>query len=342
MEVWRTDAGVKVRRAEETPEGYLKVWGVPAGVGVLNYVNEDGSLRSEYVTPEALRSSTASMVGKAITNEHPKGGKVTPDNHSEVALGVVLEAVYNEDSQEQEICCIIHNREGLDTVNVLGVRMLSPGYLAKVQPAPEGAGYDYIQVARENNHVAITKAGRGGPSKSLRLDSAGNVSSGEPMSQKADKQSLDEVAELQAKLDAANAKIQAFEAMEEQRKLDSTIEPEAPAVDPQAQVAFYNERRAIEKQAESFGIRLDSQGTNEDLMKAVVVGRLGEDKMTLDSESKIRAAYEVVTLVGPGNGASALADAVKGNREDSALDASSEEFVSGVNPWKAKFNTNAR
>lgn len=179
-DLFRYDRG-ELARAVATREGFLLAEGYIAKPGVLNYIREDGTVQRELVLPETLHdpASLATLGRKPVTLEHPSGS-VTPDNVGDLAVGDVdgdIEVVTQGGFVKVRLA--VRRRDALDAVQRGDKLELSPGYSIKLDNTPgvhpEFGEYDAIQTERRYNHVALTAAGRGGPSIRLRADSAADT-----------------------------------------------------------------------------------------------------------------------------------------------------------------------
>jgi hypothetical protein len=179
MSVRRYDRG-ELLQAVRTPEGYLLVEGRLAKVGVLSYRLADGSTQREFVPPETLFDPAwlASIGWKPVTDEHPPVF-VDPDNVAQYGVGNVgSEIVADQLGGFVRIQLIVRTREGIEAAESRAPE-LSPGYEVDLDPTPgiytDSAGvahpYDAIQRNRRCNHVALTRAARGGHDIRINLDS---------------------------------------------------------------------------------------------------------------------------------------------------------------------------
>src|SRR4051812_10597602 len=155
---------------EMTPEGFLLARNVPvARTGAQLYrhnelpdlqANGDGWLSVDREPSEVFRDeSIASYSGKPITNDHPFD-IVTPDNWSDLAIGVVQNARRGSGANSDVLVAdlLFTTKRGIDLVKK-GKRALSVGYdAAYEQKAPGMARQRDIIV----NHVALVDEGRCG------------------------------------------------------------------------------------------------------------------------------------------------------------------------------------
>jgi len=333
---WRIDAAVKATW-RLTPEGYLEADRiVVAEAKVYEYAdpNVPGGKRFELVTEEALTTLAITLVGKPITDEHPAHGKVDAATWRLLARGVVQRAwVETPETHDvpHALCvasAIITDKELIDKVLNDNIREVSPGYDATLARAPEGVTeYHFMQTARSGNHLAVTKAGRGGATSSIRLDSMGHATTTEDTMENEKNDAVEDLEQkldaMQKKLDAAQAKVDAYEKAAEDAKKDKkdAMPPEDKEKDERTDsanfVKLYNERRGVEEVATRLGVKYEVNTTTADIKKQVVLGKFGAD-FRVDSVERIDAAFEAVEKLLPSpSHPQALADAFK--RADSTF-----------------------
>jgi len=162
------------RRAERTPEGYLRCDATVARTGILEYTQPDGSVVREYRPPEEVSSpaSLATFGGKTVTLEHPPE-LLDADNTRQYAVGFTgTEVVYNQGFVR--VVVTLTDRNAVESVLRGDTVEVSAGYEVDLDPTPgvtpDGERYDAIQRNIRCNHVAITRQGRAGPSVRLHLD----------------------------------------------------------------------------------------------------------------------------------------------------------------------------
>lgn len=160
-----------------TPEGFLICLGVPiARTGTQEYLaseipqaeaGKDGVIYAERHEDVVFADDTiASFEGKPVTYDprtfgHPSGF-VTPDNHSELAVGHVQNVRRGEDGQANLLIAdlVITDADAIEAIDS-GLREVSCGYdvtYAAVKPGRVRT------VKIVGNHVALVKKGRAGPS----------------------------------------------------------------------------------------------------------------------------------------------------------------------------------
>lgn len=169
----------------------------------------------ERVDDETLDDSEwlESLDGKPVTVFHPDD-EVTPDNIDKLSVGVMLNPRFEDGDNWVDL--MVQKRDGIDAIQVEGMRAVSPGYVVQRVPDPTGEA-QYIQRKRRANHVAILHNGqaRGGPRVRMHMDSAFAKGSGfrststdtkEPPMGDEMKQALEA---LGVRLDALTAKVDA-------------------------------------------------------------------------------------------------------------------------------------
>jgi len=162
------------RRAERTPEGYLRCDASVARVGILEYPQPDGRVVREYRPPEEMSDpkALATFGGKAVTLEHPPE-MLNAENTRQYAVGFTgTEVVY--DQGFVRVVVTVTDREAIDAVLRGDAVEVSAGYEVDIDPTPgvtpDGQQYDAIQRNVRCNHLALTRRGRAGPEVRLHLD----------------------------------------------------------------------------------------------------------------------------------------------------------------------------
>jgi len=173
--------GALLKATRRTSDGALLAEGVLVREGILDYRRADGSIRKELVTMAAVKDTARTGARAPVTLLHPDEGFVNADSAKELVIGDVDgEVAVEEDAQGgfARIKIAVRRRDGLDATGA-GVHELSPGYEVILDETPgedpRFGRYDARQIGRDVNHVAIVPQGRGGPSVSLRIDSADAV-----------------------------------------------------------------------------------------------------------------------------------------------------------------------
>ncbi len=290
----RFDSAIEFKRHEETDEGYLKVFGVAAKTGVMEYVNEDGSPRLELVDDKTLAESYKDLEHQPIVVEHPHvpGRMLNADNVLNYQKGEVIESAFNEDTGENEVVLLIRDARTIDKVKSKELLGLSPGYKLQRKPAPDGAGYHYVQRRRKYNHLALTKTPRRGKDTSIRLDSAENAIQPEtemPKEKEGENQPNVEVPNLdglEGKVDALAATVASLADTVQALVPDEPAEPadEGENTDADERLQWFNERTKALAVAEELDVEVDANvDSNADIKRKVVEAHLGEENF--DSEA---------------------------------------------------------
>lgn len=171
---YRIDKGGRIT-SKVDDNGYLRIDGVVAHVGILEYMDDDGTVIREFVPEETLfdEDSLKSLAGAPVTLQHPPV-MVTPSNYKEYSQGSV-NGMPKRDGDNLVASMLVIGNEALHAVEYDGVSELSPGYSVDLDETPgewQGQKYDRVQRNRRYNHQAIVDAARGGSVCSLRFDGA--------------------------------------------------------------------------------------------------------------------------------------------------------------------------
>lgn len=171
---YRIDKGGRIT-SKIDDNGYLRIDGVVAHVGILEYMDDDGTVIREFVPEETLfdEASLQSLAGAPVTLQHPPV-MVTPTNYSQYSQGSV-NGMPKRDGDNLVASMLVIGNEALHAVEYDGVSELSPGYSVDIDETPgewQGQKYDRVQRNRRYNHQAIVDAARGGSVCSLRFDGA--------------------------------------------------------------------------------------------------------------------------------------------------------------------------
>lgn len=165
-------ASYRITRREYTDEGFLRVPGKVARIGIQDYLARELGLPGDpnrivkvYRPAEEVFNdeSLASYDTADVTIEHPKGF-VTADNYRSVSAGFVRGAA-RQDGDYVVADLIIKDKRAIDAINS-GKVELSAGYTAVYDErpgvSPEGEPYDMVQTQIRINHVAIVDRARAG------------------------------------------------------------------------------------------------------------------------------------------------------------------------------------
>ena len=181
--------GLKLEPPEETPEGYLLIKAKVARPCILEYANEDGSIRREVILAEDLHdeASLKTLGRKPFTLLHPDED-VDVDNYDELAAGDVGEVVKFEPPEQGGhviVSLAVKRADAIKAIKSGEIEETSPGYLTRVveepgadpslgYPGNEEGRWDARQTNRRYNHVAGVPEARGGPTVRMTLDAAGS------------------------------------------------------------------------------------------------------------------------------------------------------------------------
>lgn len=162
--------------------GFLLCEGVAAKEGVLRYQEPNGTVRRELVTREDTLSadSLATLPLVKFTEEHPDV-PVDSTNVAQFGKGTVLDEVTCHNGFVV-VRFVVDSAETIDAIHNDGLRELSPGYEVELDMTPGVhpvfGEYDAIQRNRVYNHLAGTRAARGGHDVRFRTDSVASTRPG--------------------------------------------------------------------------------------------------------------------------------------------------------------------
>jgi hypothetical protein len=165
-----------VKKAELTPEGYLKADAVVTRTGVFTYMNQDGTVRKELRHPDDvfMADSLDSMKMRPITDGHPEAKLVNSDNAKDLTVGYTGENV-QADGQYLVTSLLVTNKDAVANVTSKKRTELSLGYtvdLKKEDGIYGGERYDFRQTNIRYNHLALVDRARAGNVARIHLDSA--------------------------------------------------------------------------------------------------------------------------------------------------------------------------
>ena len=169
----RFDRGV-LRKAEITPEGYLRAEAVFARDGILEYRTPDGRVRKELRTPESNKKALTGFGLRPVTVEHPPV-LLDAQNARQYAVGMTDSTVYYDTGGFVRGVITVFDSEAVNLIRSGEKLEISAGYQCKVEPSSgewKGDSYDAIQKDLEINHVCVTLRGRAGSDVRVYLDSA--------------------------------------------------------------------------------------------------------------------------------------------------------------------------
>ena len=158
---------------KKTPQGYLQVQGIISRSGKQDYFAGELGLNDRQpnerisldrpVSEVTDSISVGSFLNMPITDEHPEGGKVTPDNFSRFSKGTVTDA-NPTDSGKVKAEMIIYDASLIRKIEG-GKTELSAGYTAELEFSDDGK--TAIQRKIRGNHVAFVDAARCGKECSI-------------------------------------------------------------------------------------------------------------------------------------------------------------------------------
>lgn len=159
---------------KRTDEGFLQGEAPVAKVGIMSYMNSDGTVFKQFVPEETLfdSESMATLKMKPVTNMHPSEVLLDKETVRRRMVGSTGSEV-KRDGDFLITSLAIHDSEAILHVDS-GRQELSPGYRSWILNKPgvfRGENYDSIQVKRVYNHVALCDRARGGRDLRLNLDS---------------------------------------------------------------------------------------------------------------------------------------------------------------------------
>jgi uncharacterized protein len=157
---FRCDQGLIVK-PEKTDEGFLRVFFRFRKVGEMPYLNADGSRHIEVVTRENLLNTDSLKTArqKPITQLHPPGKIVTPENAATYIRGMSGEAMLTDGDYTMLSGCVTHS-ELIDKILSGELSDVSSGYWSDKVPRNDGK---FDQVNARYNHFAGVPYGRAGP-----------------------------------------------------------------------------------------------------------------------------------------------------------------------------------
>jgi hypothetical protein len=177
----RYDYSTTLKAPVRTQEGYLRVDGRIARIGVQEYRDGSGAMRRELRLPEEVfdAESLASFNLLPTTNQHPPV-LLNAENARRYAVGA-LGDIRIDENEWVVATLLIHDAEAIAAVEG-GRSQLSNGYSCELDESAgewNGQHYDSIQRKIRGNHCALVDAARAGPKARLRLDASDAVT-GEP------------------------------------------------------------------------------------------------------------------------------------------------------------------
>lgn len=167
-ETFHIDTG-NIFKLEKTQEGYLNCHARVAKVGILEYLNSDGSKRIERVTHEVLfhKDSYNTLKMKPVTVPSHPPVLLDSSNCQQYSKGSTSNIV-TIDGSFLGVVLTITDKEAIDIIES-GVTEVSCGYMARTKPLPDGS---FQQLSRDYNHIAIVPKGRAGKDVRITMDSS--------------------------------------------------------------------------------------------------------------------------------------------------------------------------
>lgn len=356
---YRVDRSV-LGQATRTPAGFLRAPATVGRVGVVTYMQPDGSMWRELRPADELfhADSLASLQLALVTNNHPAPGDLplTTANASRYTVGSVGDSTTRADN-ELQVMLQVTDPSALMAIDE-GRTQISPGYTTELDMTPgefDGQRYDAIQRKIRYDHIALVDRARGGPSLRLHLDAAGDcvcscpcaeepvmseqtpvaveTSSAVTLDASAPHPAYAMVAELNAKLGAAQAELAAQTA-----RADAA---EAALAEAPARIkAELSARAGLEKQASAIlgdEVKLDGMSDAE-IRAAVIAKSLPSMKLDGVSSDYLAAAFDVAVSLPRADATSPLL-AVRADAETAKPVAGSDEARQAMieknrNAWK--------
>lgn len=188
--VLRTDRAA-LRKPVITSQGFYRADAHAARIGILEYRNDDGTVRRELRSAEEVSDpdSLASYDQAPVTIQHPRNpdgtpGLVTAENVHKLEVGSVA-GVGRMDDDHVATTVVLKHDKAIRRAKA-GLQELSPGYQIDLDETPgEDSRYGYPGNpqgrfdARQRkirvNHVALVDHARAGSTTRLRIDSADAV-----------------------------------------------------------------------------------------------------------------------------------------------------------------------
>lgn len=179
--VYRSDAIGELAKPERLANGWLRVEGKIARVGLQEYEDADGTTHMELRLPEEVFApeSLASFRQVPYTDTHPPV-LLDAANARNYARGSVGENVRQLDDTWVGAPILITDADAIRNVDAGRVE-LSNGYSAELDDTQDPAlaakwgAYKFIQRKIRGNHIAGVDSARAGPGARMRLDSRGNA-----------------------------------------------------------------------------------------------------------------------------------------------------------------------
>ncbi|EAA0329194.1 DUF2213 domain-containing protein [Listeria monocytogenes] len=326
-----------------TKEGYLTVKAPVTRPGVFPYQRADGGIQLEAKLPENLFSGETiqSLNAKPVTNDHP-AEPVNASNHQKYAKGTTHTDACVSDNK-LFVSFTITDSKTIQAVQD-GKRELSLGFeseVVKESGTYAGERYDAVQKSVLINHLAIVDEGRVGPEIAIRGDSAAFMIDAKNTKEEeggnmnmttlkidSKEYEVDSVVKsrfdaLEAKLDAANAKVAQVDTLEGERdglktKLDKAesdlAEANKKAMTEEEIENAVTERAALLDSAKvMLGDSFDFKGKTAREIKEAAIKTSNDSFDSKDkSDEYVNAFYDAMTVTADAKGYTADANFSKG------------------------------
>jgi hypothetical protein len=183
--VMRFDSGSSLRPPVETPQGYLRVDGYAARVGIYEYADPKypGGIRRELRPAEEVSrmDSLAGYEGAPITVMHPPKMLTAENTHAYEVGAATLPG--RMDGDNVAVAMVVKDRKTVGKMKAKELTELSPGYRIRLDHTPGNdpryatprnprGEYHVVQRDIEINHMALLPPdhARGGNGMSVRMD----------------------------------------------------------------------------------------------------------------------------------------------------------------------------
>jgi HK97 family phage prohead protease len=170
------DSYGKLGKVQRTQVGGIRVRARLTRVGVLKYLQRDGSVSRQLRVPEEVfdAESLASLKGVPVTDHAHHTALISAHNFRDAALGHV-EDVWTE-GPYVEATLVVNDAKTAEAIERGELSDISCGYTCKHDDSPgtfDGEPYDLIHRGIRYNHVALLAPGKGraGPEVRIQLDS---------------------------------------------------------------------------------------------------------------------------------------------------------------------------
>jgi hypothetical protein len=152
--------------------GGIRVKGVLASCGWLEYEFGNGGIEKQLVTPDTLFDSDhlESLKGMPLTLFHPDG-EVNPLTYKSLTVGSVVSVNANHQKEQLEGEIAINDFSAIEAVVTGKITDLSCGYSVEKELIKDN---QYKQIKRLPNHISLVPEGRD-KKAGLNLDSATTV-----------------------------------------------------------------------------------------------------------------------------------------------------------------------